>query len=482
MDEMEKDVSRTSRHEAGDRRKKTLQKLFDRVFLLVMIPLFVGLTAFMWLLPRSATSETERRDLKEFPAFTLGSYFSGDFTAGVSEWFSDTVPFRDQLNGASMSVKDHYGFRADDVKLHNVAPLNPVESVTPAPAPSAPAVSGQATPAPSATPEPTPTPHVNTTIDDAGVQVEDVAADDLNITNNGIAVVGKGAQTRALMLFGGSMDSAANYAQMVSRYKAELGEDVKVYDMVIPTSSEFYSPPSLSGYNDGQLKFINHIIENLSDDVYSVDIYTPLSQHLNENIYLRTDHHWASLGAYYAAQEFARVAEVPFLDLSEYEKKTVHGYVGSMYGYSKDAEIKNNPEDFDYYVTDLEITTVYQDFADKNSGPGAPYEGNFFYKYKDGSGLAYCTFMGGDSKITQVTTPTKNGRKLVILKDSFGNALPQFLFGSFEEIHVIDFRYFTDNIKDYCAEYGITDVLFADNIFNSTTSSLTKHLNAFLDQ
>ena len=74
-----------------------------------------------------------------------------------------------------------------------------------------------------------------------------------------------------------------------------------------------------------------------------------LKQHTSEPIYSRTDHHWAPLGAYYAAGEFARAARVDFKPLSAYEKKTVRGYVGSMYTFSKDMAVKKAPEDFIYY-------------------------------------------------------------------------------------------------------------------------------------
>ena len=90
-----------------------------------------------------------------------------------------------------------------------------------------------------------------------------------------------------------------------------------------------------------------------------------------------------------------------------------------------------------------------------------------FKRFKDGSSLAYSTFMGGDTKLTQVRTDVANGRRLIILKDSYGNALPGYLMYSFEEIHVIDGRYFTHNMKDYVHEHQITDILFANNIFQA---------------
>jgi hypothetical protein len=93
-----------------------------------------------------------------------------------------------------------------------------------------------------------------------------------------------------------------------------------------------------------------------------------------------------------------------------------------------------------------------------------PHQGNYFVKYPDGSSGAYCTFMGGDSKITQVRTGAANGRRIAIMKDSFGNTIPGYLFYSFEEVHVIDFRYFHRNLKDYVSENKITDLVIANNI------------------
>ncbi|MBR2453866.1 MAG: hypothetical protein IKB35_02575, partial [Clostridia bacterium] len=57
------------------------------------------------------------------------------------------------------------------------------------------------------------------------------------------------------------------------------------------------------------------------------------------------------------------------------------------------------------------------------------------------------------------TTDCKNGRKLFIIKDSYGNALVPFLTGSFEEIWVADIRYFTKNPIEFMKEQGITDYL-----------------------
>ena len=52
-------------------------------------------------------------------------------------------------------------------------------------------------------------------------------------------------------------------------------------------------------------------------------------------------------------------------------------------------------------------------------------------------------------------------RKLMIVKDSYGNAIPGYLFGSFEDIYVVDMRYFDSNLVNYIKSEGVTDLLFA---------------------
>ena len=138
-----------------------------------------------------------------------------------------------------------------------------------------------------------------------------------------------------------------------------------------------------------------------------------------------------------------------------------------------------------YYVPkNVEYTTYYHEYQLTDGKITGSYDetGNFFIKYKDGSGMAYCTFMGGDSKIVHVSTNAGTGRNLIIFKDSFGNALPAYLFSSFDNIHVVDMRYFTYNAVEYITENGITDILFANNAFHAATASTVKYYDNFLSQ
>lgn len=298
---------------------------------------------------------------------------------------------------------------------------------------------------------------------------------------NNIAIVG----TRAMAIYGANPKNFITYAEALNKYKEAL-PDVDVYSIVVPVACEYYAPPEVAQKCASQLAHINKVNENLKD-IQAVDVYSALAAHANEDIYLRTDHHWAALGGYYAAEAFAKAAGVSFLPLSDYEQRKNTGFCGTMYGYSGNSEIlKNNPEDFIYYVPKtVSYTTTYYNYKIDGwdvIGAYEPSKGSFFLNFGDGRSDNYCTFMGGDAKIVHVETDTKNGRRLLIIKDSYGNAMVPFLFGSFEEIYVTDLRFFSHNMIDYIKEKNITDLVFVNNTTVAGNPTMSKNLDTIRTQ
>ena len=422
------------------------------------------------LLPRSTYSELEKRELRHFPTFTLDSLRDGSYTAAISAWYSDTEPYRDTLMYWSMQFRDLLGVRFGEKNIQFVAGDT---------APDVETAGEEADPVLAA--------DTVTVVNAFESAEEEGGADDVaKVASSGIILVGSGDNVRALMGFFGTERGGAKYADVINQYGATFGKSVRVYCMPIPTSTEFYCPEEAAKFTRKQWPVFNSIFSHLSNGVKAVDIYSVLAEHTDEPIYLRTDHHWAPLGAYYAAQKFAQVAGVPFADLSAYEEHVVHRFVGSMYGYTQNVAVKKAPEDFVYYIpTNVEYSTTYVNYTlDEDyhvSGQGKPYKGKYFYSFKDGSGAAYTTFMGGDIKLTKVETSTRNGRRLLVFKDSFGNAVPGYLFYSFEEIHVVDFRYFTKDVVSYVDENRITDILFANNITNTCVNYTYSRYRKFLN-
>lgn len=320
-----------------------------------------------------------------------------------------------------------------------------------------------------------------------------MTAQNVRRARRGIILVDTGMVIRAIEPYRGNPDNGNGYAGVINRYKQTFPH-VNVYCMVIPNAVAFYCPDSVQSWTCAERPAINDILSRLSADVHAVDIYDTLQAHASEPIYSRTDHHWAPLGAYYAARHFAQVGGLDFKDLTAYEPRTIRNYVGSMYTFSRDKAVKDAPEDFVYYVPrDSDFTATHVTYKRQSKKVGRrrwkrfltasePEPFSFFRPYEDGDGNAYCTFMGGDTNTTSVTTAIRNNRRLLILKDSYGNALPSYLFSSFEEIHVVDCRYFLQNMVDFVNNHAITDILFANNLIHASMAKTSQAYERYLTQ
>lgn len=299
-----------------------------------------------------------------------------------------------------------------------------------------------------------------TTTENKGNNDKPVGVDGV-VTNGQVAVTIDGHRW-GISLYGGG--TGENYAKYLNEFKEKVGSNVNVFNMVVPTSSAFYLPAGYEEYNASHRDSINNIANNLVN-VINIDGYAALEAKTDEYIYTRTDHHWMPLGAYYAAKAFCDVAMVPVKDLSTYEPVDVEGFVGTMYAFTEyDEQIKNDPETFRYYIPSTEYTATYYK-TDFTIDEDVKYFTSIFVE-QPASG-AYSTFMGGDQKIVKIETENKNGRKLCVFKDSYGNAEIPFYIDSFQEIYVCDVRYFDVYAPDFVKDNGITDVLFTMCTFSA---------------
>lgn len=436
---------------------------------IAMILVFAVLAVILIVIKREdGRSKFENRELAQFPEISVSQWLGGEFTDGVTKWYTDTIPYRDDMLSFSSRLTKLFGLHIGNSEDKVILDGNrgDIEKQT---------LSGTVT-----TPKVeifTGMPPTGTTTDGADVttpsgtvstpQQTTLPVNNDNTTlSNGIMIVGSGKSVRALECYGGSFSYGKSYAEFVNKYKKELGQYVNVYSMNIPTAFAYYCPDKYKDDYGDTLDNINNIRSYL-DGVADVDVYSVLKKHTDEYIYSRTDHHWQPLGAYYAAQEFAKVSQVPFDELSTYEKVVEDDFVGTLYGFSgHNSELADNPDTFTYYKphnnNDLEVYYYSPDFTDKS------VRSTLFFKAYEKINL-YSTFLGTDQQIAEIKTQCDNGRTLVIFKDSFGNALVPFLTGSYSKIYVVDLRYFTPNAIEFCQNVGATDVLFATCMFTCTS-------------
>ena len=435
------------------RRKKI--RIYKAVNVIACAMTFVVIAVCMIVIKRPKISDTENRTLAKWPSFSFSDYFSGEYTSGIENFYNDTVPGREKFKEWTADIRSMFGLRSEEVKIHGTPVKQNVKSDKKKQTTAVMSTENS---------QRTKTTLSSVISSEPATEPTEDPLDDPNIDgemSNNILVY----NNRGIMLYGGSYDNGELYAQYVNAFKSDLG-DVNVYSMVCPTPVSYYLPKKYSDLSASEEDNIKNINEYL-DGVTPVDAYNSLKAHKDEDIFKRTDHHWSQLGAYYAAEEFAKTAGVPYASLTKYEKVTKHGYVGTLYGYSQDTDLLNNPEDFTYYSPQNTYTTTYYstDMTDE-------YEGNLLISLDNVDPVSwYLVFMGTDAVVTHVHTDVGNGRKLAIVKDSYGNALVPCLTGSFEDIYVIDMRYFEVNAVAQMQEWGVTDLLFAMNTFSATGSN-----------
>ncbi|MBR2284006.1 MAG: hypothetical protein IJ874_06260 [Ruminococcus sp.] len=420
----------------------------------ILVILFGGFFALL-LLRRETVSHEENRELTKFPEFSAGSYLSGEYTEGIADYYDDTVPYRSQIK----SLLTRYILPLKGIKYGehgitiystgNSGNSEKNDSTEPAAATeTAAAVTTGGTHQTAAVTS------AETTTTSTAVPADHEPAANGEVSDSMVIVNGRG-----LMLYGGGKSRAERYASIINDYRSRLGDSVSVWSMVIPTAVSYYMPENYLSLTGDEKADIDTIAEKLEKAV-PIDVYTALLMHKAEDIYSRTDHHWQALGAYYAAQEFAKTAGVPFADISEYERVVLHGYVGTLYGYTKSDELLNDPEDFVYYkpsekvMESLKVTHYDPAF-------GSPSESRLFNDPELMDSSQWYLTYGTDDLITHVETGCKNGRILIVFKDSYGNALLPFLTSSFEEIYMCDIRYFYRHPILFAQDVGATDMLFA---------------------
>ncbi len=454
------------------KRKKPLTHELEFQFInciMCICVIFVIFFSLLFMERESGFINSENRELAKFPEFSISEYFKGNYTKDITEYFTDTIPGREELKKFGAAYDRMKGVDLGGAKVSGKHKTAKKETLDEDKLAAVTEVTANTDPAAVTTAEAAESKAETTTTSaekEEVVKLPDILDD--GVVEGDVIVFGKGEEVRAVSGYYGTFDTGRLYAQTINKYKEAL-PDVNVYNMSIPTSSAYYLPKNFRDTVADQKDNIDNIASELKG-IINVDVYNAVGAHTDEYIYSRTDHHWQPLGAYYAGKVFADKAGVKYPDISTYEKCQIDDFLGTMYAYSNyDSELSANPDTFIYYKPDNEYTTYYYD-TDFTNGE----ESSLFFDFAEGVNC-YSAILGKDEEITEIDTDADSGRTLVIFKDSFGNALVPFFTHSFDKIYVCDFRYFDVNAIEFCRAVGCTDLLFSISL---TSCSTEMHITA----
>lgn len=414
----------------------------------IFMLLFLLLVGLISTFDKDATySESEKRQLKTMPKLTLSGLLDGNYFISFREYYADTFPGREDLMEGNKSLNAFYYFSGllgenseqlvvnfdSNAAQHGQALENPDETK--------PSGAGQETePEEENVPKPT----------EPKAAVEQLGS---------IIFVGD----RAMDVPYGDNTKIKRYAQAVNGLAELLGADVQTFSMPVPNSAEFYAGSSWNTGHYSQKAMFETLQENLAENVTYVDAYSQIAKHTDEYIYFRTDHHWTHLGAYYGYTALMKAAGFTPEPQSKFDTGKWENFVGSMYtylqGYAQSAILKENPDTVHYWKPYADCTTYYYSDTDLDDGVLM----GTICVIREEVENKYLTFMGGDHPVTIVTTDTE-GPCILVIKESYGNALISWLTSHYSKIILIDPREYFDNrsdidLKAFAESQGVDQLL-----------------------
>ena len=236
---------------------------------------------------------------------------------------------------------------------------------------------------------------------------------------------------------------------------SESQKKIPVRMMLVPDAANVlnHSLPALAKPED-QTQMFSMVRKDLGDSVEWIDVSTELNKHKTEKIYYKTDHHWTTLGAFYAFQAAAPSLGIEG-DLSgKYVSHAVSNSFNGMLA-SKSGVNLGEKEQIDIYVPTEEDTDLIVDYVDEGKRSTSLYDSSKL-KEKD----QYTVFLGGNSSLLDIRTVSTSTKRLLLVKDSFANSFIPFLTPYYREIVVVDPRYYSGTINDLMDSYRISEVLF----------------------
>lgn len=241
--------------------------------------------------------------------------------------------------------------------------------------------------------------------------------------------------------------------------------DAPVYFSLIPGKASLWADRLPEGAPNGDEGV--YLLRGAQTAARWIDVNTALAAHRDEEIFYRTDHHWTSLGAYYAyAALMEGMGQTPVALESFTPTVASDQFYGTAYSTSGVRWV--TPDVIQLYVPQ-EAGTVTNYFSQTDVVENAPLYDLTKLEGKD----KYAMFLSGNKPLTVVKSNVApaGAPKLLLIRDSFSDALAPFLCYNFSEIHLVDPRYYKVPSAQYVRDNGIDQVLVLYSVDNFVSES-----------
>ena len=243
--------------------------------------------------------------------------------------------------------------------------------------------------------------------------------------------------------------------QALEKFVGKAKQNADVHVMMVPTKSWVLREklPAFAPHYKEQ-KFYDALQQKLEKEDVLISVEPVLDAHKEEEIYYRTDHHWTTLGAWYAYEQYTKAVGGDLQRAQGKKKfrcisKDFYGTTYAKINYARQADKIEiyEPADklrVDYNMGEKKTKTLY-DVS--------------FLKTAD----QYSVFTGGNQAVLEITGGIKNGKTLLLIKDSFANSILPFLAEDYEKLVVVDLRQLNVSGDRLLEMFSPTDILILYN-------------------
>lgn len=243
--------------------------------------------------------------------------------------------------------------------------------------------------------------------------------------------------------------------QALEKFVGKAKQNADVHVMMVPTKSWVLREklPAFAPHYKEQ-KFYDTLQQKLEKGDVLISVEPVLDAHKEEEIYYRTDHHWTTLGAWYAYEQYTKAVGGDLQRAQGKKKfrcisKDFYGTTYAKINYARQAD------KIEIYEPADKLRVVYNMGEKKTK---TLYDVSFL-KTAD----QYSVFTGGNQAVLEITGGIKNGKTLLLIKDSFANSILPFLAEDYEKLVVVDLRQLNVSGDRLLEMFSPTDILILYN-------------------
>ena len=401
---------------------KKLNRRTDIFTIIIFLCLIFIPAVLFWVTPDKKFSEDENRSLQQMPKFSLNNLVAGKFTNSMGKYYSDQFPFRNKLVGAKTLFS--YAFLINENKGAVIAK------------------------------------------DGWLIQRFDKYSEKSIAEKSSDELGGD-------LTFEENMRNIKNNAGYINGFAENIKDlypDINFTVAITPRKIDVMTTKLPAFFPvDRHEKYFDELNKYINQEIY-FDLLEVLRSHNDEYIYYKTDHHWTTLGAYYA---YAALGEKMLYGTMPKEDFAIETASEDFYGttWSKAGAKWIEPDKIEYYRTSYDDGYFIRRIENQEIS-------GLYDREKLNTKDKYSSFLGGITSRISIYrghhVSSHPEKRLLLIADSFGQSIAPFLALHYN-IEIIDTRFFNDNIYDFINEYNITNVLILTNMENlSTQNNLIK--------